>query len=274
VAEAARSAPANLATGVPQSVLELLDGGDEAWHTLQQLYGHSLGRPEVWRREEEVRLLAPIPRPRKNIYAIGLNYRAHNEEFTGGAPPPEFPIVFTKGAGSVIGPGDAIESHPHVTQEVDYEAELAVVIGRRGRDMAREQAADYIFGYTIINDVTARDLQRRTSQWFLGKSLDTFCPMGPYLAHRSVVGWPVELDIASYVNGELRQSSNTRLMIFDIATLIATLSRGMTLEPGDIIATGTCQGVGMGFNPPRYLRPGDVVEVSIEKLGTLRNPVV
>lgn len=223
---------------------------------------------------DNVRLLAPIPRPDKNIYCVGLNYVAHNSEFTGGTkPPPAAPIVFSKTPGTVIASGEAIDSHPEVTQELDYEAELAVVIGKTGRNIRKDEARDYIFGYTIINDVTARDLQRKHQQWLIGKSLDTFCPMGPFLVHRDEVPWPVALNISCRVNGEIRQNSNTRHLIFDIPTLIETLSAGHTLEAGDIIATGTCEGVGMGFKPPRYLKPGDIVEVEIEGLGLLRNTV-
>lgn len=222
----------------------------------------------------EVRLLAPIPRPDKNIYCVGLNYAAHSDEFTGGSkPPPAAPIIFSKTPSTVIGPDEAIESHPEVTQELDYEAELAVVIGRTGRDIRKEEAQAYIFGYTAVNDVTARDLQRKHQQWLIGKSLDTFCPMGPFLVHRDEVAWPVALDISCRVNGEIRQDSNTRHLIFDIPTLIETLSAGHTLEAGDIIATGTCQGVGMGFSPPRFLKAGDRVEVEIEGLGLLSNTV-
>ena len=234
--------------------------------------GGAGGEVPLWHPAEEIRLLAPIARPPKNVMAIGLNYRDHVFEISG-RDIPAHPVVFTKAASAVIGPGDVIETHPGVTAAVDYEGELAVVIGRRGRGISRDEARDYIYGYMILNDVSARDLQRRTSQWHLGKSLDTFCPTGPYLVHRDAVGWPVELDVRTWVNGELRQQANTRQLIFDIPTLIATLSAGITLEPGDIIATGTPSGVGMGFDPPRYLRPGDVVEIEITGLGRLRNPV-
>ncbi|ADU51465.1 Ureidoglycolate lyase [Thermaerobacter marianensis DSM 12885] len=231
------------------------------------------GPRPLWHPADAVRLLAPIARPPKNVMAIGLNYRDHVFEISG-RDVPEHPVVFTKAASAVTGPGDPIYTHPGVTAAVDYEGELAVVIGRRGRGIAPERAREYIFGYMILNDVTARDLQRRTSQWHLGKSLDTFCPTGPYLVHRDAVGWPVELDVRTWVNGELRQEANTRQLIFDIPTLLATLSAGITLEPGDVIATGTPSGVGMGFDPPRFLRPGDVVEVEIAGLGRLMNPVV
>ncbi|HEY8415417.1 MAG TPA: fumarylacetoacetate hydrolase family protein [Thermaerobacter sp.] len=226
----------------------------------------------LWHEASAVRLLAPIARPPKNVFAIGLNYREHVYEFSGRDVPP-YPVVFTKAASAIIGPEEPIETHPGVTAAVDYEGELAVVIGRRGRGIPRERAREYIYGYMILNDVTARDLQRRTSQWHLGKSLDTFCPTGPYLVHRDAVGWPVELEVRTWVNGELRQHANTRHLIFDIPTLIEAISAGITLEPGDVIATGTPSGVGMGFDPPRFLKPGEVVEIEIEGLGRLRNPV-
>lgn len=222
-----------------------------------------------------VRLLAPIPRPDKNIFCVGLNYRDHNSElagtFVGSAA---HPVIFTKSPTAVVGPDAPIESHPGVTAAVDYEAELAVVIGKGGQNIAVADGYDHVFGYTALNDVTARDLQMQVSQWFLGKSLDTFCPMGPVLVHRDGVEWPVQLTIEGRVNGELRQHSNTRHLLYDIAALIAAISRGHALEPGDIIATGTCAGVGMGFTPPRYLKDGDLVEIEIEGIGTLRNRVV
>lgn len=226
----------------------------------------------LWHAAAEVRLLAPIGRPPKNVIAVGLNYREHVLEWSG-REVPDHPVIFTKAASAIVGPGDPIETHPDVTSAVDYEGELAVIIGRRGRRISRQEARDYVYGYTILNDVTARDLQRRTSQWHLGKSLDTFCPIGPYLVHRDAIPWPLELELRTWVNGQLRQRANTRQLIFDIPTLIERLSSGMTLEPGDIIATGTPSGVGTALEPPRFLRPGDVVEVEIEFLGKLRNPV-
>ena len=219
----------------------------------------------------KARLLAPIPRPRKNIVCMGRNYAEHARE--GGAAPPEVPVFFTKPPTAVIGPGAPITYH-RITQALDYEVELAVIVGRRGRDIQASKALDYVFGYTIMNDVTARDLQRRHQQWFKGKSLDTFAPMGPWIVHRSAVPDPQALRIMLRVNGETRQDSSTSKMLFPVAQLIETLSGGMTLEPGDIIATGTPEGVGMGFNPPKWLRPGDVVEAEIEGIGVLRNRVV
>ncbi len=257
----------------PATMLELIVRGDEAAQIAERLLEHVDELPEEAFADRNARITAPLPRPSKNIFAVGLNYARHNQEFTGSDELPKNPIIFTKAPTSVIGPEDAIELRPDLSPEIDYEGELGVVIGKTGRDIPAEQAQDYIFGYTIVNDVTARDLQKRTSQWFLGKSLDTFCPMGPYLVHKSAVDWPLKLDIRTTVNGEVRQDSNTELLYFDIPTLIATISAGITLEPGDIIATGTPEGVGMGFSPPKFLNAGDVVEIEIEKLGVLRNPV-
>jgi len=225
----------------------------------------------------EIVLEAPIPEPKRNIICLGLNYRAHALEFGKTEDEwraiPQHPIIFTKATTTVIGPEQPINPHPHVTTELDYEAELAVVIGKEGTRISKEEAYDYIFGYTIINDVTARDLQRDHDQWFLGKSLDTFCPMGPYLVTSDEVSKPDMLDVQCKVNGEIRQKSNTELLIFDIPTIINTISKGITLKPGDIIATGTPKGVGMGFEPPRYLKSGDLIEIEIEKLGVLKNTV-
>jgi len=228
-------------------------------------------RRAVARPLREVNLMAPLPRPRKNIYCMGRNYAAHARE--GGAAPPAQPVWFTKPPTAVIGPFSPILYHA-ATQALDYEAELVVVIGRRGRNIPREQALEYVFGYTVMNDVTARDLQRERGQWFKGKSLDTFAPLGPWVVHRSALPDPQRLMVRSRVNGELRQEASTADMLFPVAALVADLSRGMTLEPGDLIATGTPAGAGMGFQPPRWLQVGDVVEVEVEGIGVLRNPVV
>lgn len=233
---------------------------------------------ERWVREgrqtepiRRIKLLAPIPRPRKNIMCMGRNYAEHARE--GGAAPPEVPVFFTKPPTAVIGPDAAITYH-RATHALDYEVELAVVIGRRGRDIPAARAQDYVFGYTIMNDVTARDLQRRYQQWFKGKSLDTFAPMGPWIVHRAAFPNPQQLRLTMRVNGETRQDSSTSKMLFSVAQLIETLSAGMTLEPGDIIATGTPEGVGLGFTPPKWLQVGDVVEAEVEGIGVLRNRIV
>lgn len=216
------------------------------------------------------RLLAPIPRPRKNIMCMGRNYVEHAKE--SGSAPPEVPVFFTKPPTAVIG-HEAPVTHHAVTQQLDYEVELVAVIGRRGRDIAPEKALDYVFGYTIMNDVTARDLQRRHNQWFKGKSLDTFAPMGPWIVHRSAVPDPQKLALSMRINGEVRQSSSTASMIFTVARLVSVLSAGMTLEPGDLLATGTPEGVAMGMQPPKWLQVGDTMEAEVEGIGTLRNRV-
>jgi 2-keto-4-pentenoate hydratase/2-oxohepta-3-ene-1,7-dioic acid hydratase in catechol pathway len=237
----------------------------------------------------EVELLAPIPRPRRNVFCVGRNYSEHAREFgssgydsgadtaAGSDHMPSAPVVFTKPPSSVVGTGAAVEPHTSVTKELDYEAELAVIIGRGGRDIPADRAAAHVWGYTVVNDVTARDRQRDHKQWFLGKGLDTFCPMGPYAvsadeADPAGAARP-DLQVECRVNGELRQKASTLDLIFDIPTLIETISAGLTLEPGDIIATGTPAGVGIGFTPPRFLQSGDVVEVAITGLGTLRNRI-
>ena len=227
----------------------------------------------------DVKLLAPIPRPRRNIICVGKNYTEHAREFAQsgyeagavkGAELDEYPAVFSKPSNCVIGPDATVELHPDVTDSVDYEVELALVIGRGGRNIRKENAFAHIWGYTIVNDVTARDRQKNHKQWYLGKSLDTFCPMGPWITTADEVD-AANLQVRTWVNGELRQDANTKDLIFDIPTLIATISAGTTLEPGDVIATGTPKGVGLGFKPPKFLKAGDVTTLEITGLGTLRN---
>jgi 2-keto-4-pentenoate hydratase/2-oxohepta-3-ene-1,7-dioic acid hydratase in catechol pathway len=226
-----------------------------------------------------VRLEAPLPLPRRNIFCVGRNYHAHAKELSASvfkdnnANPESWPIVFTKVPESVVGPHDDVRLPVGVSEQIDYESELAVVIGKGGRNIARAGAMGHVFGYTIVNDVTARDVQMRHQQWDLGKSFDTFCPMGPWIVTAD------ELDgtrtrVRGWVNGELRQDGQTTDLIFDIPTLIETCSRGITLYPGDVIATGTPAGVGMGMTPPRYLKAGDVVRVEIDGLGAIENRFV
>ncbi len=217
-----------------------------------------------------VELSAPIPRPAKNIFCVGKNYVDHAEEMGGKGATPDHLVVFTKAPTAVSRPGGVVSCQSDVTHKVDYEGELAVVIGKKARNIREEEAMDVVFGYTIINDLTARDLQSRHQQWFLGKSLDGFCPMGPVLVTKDEVPMPERLNIVTRVNGEVRQSANTEQMIFTIPQIIATIAAGTTLEPGDIIATGTPAGVGHAKHPPVYLKPGDVVEVEVEGLGVLR----
>ncbi len=229
---------------------------------------------------DKVDLLAPIPRPRRNIFCIGKNYRDHAQEFSrsgfdssaASGEIPDAPIIFSKVPECVIAPGKAIIVDPKVSKAIDYEAELAVIIGRGGRGIPRAQAMAHVWGYTIVNDVTARDIQGRLKQWLVGKSQDTFCPMGPWAVDAGDIV-PDRLGVKCWVNGELRQNANTRDLIFDIPTIIETISQGITLYPGDVIATGTPAGVGIGFKPPKYLTDGDIVCIEIDKLGRLENRV-
>jgi 2-keto-4-pentenoate hydratase/2-oxohepta-3-ene-1,7-dioic acid hydratase in catechol pathway len=218
--------------------------------------------------EDEVRVGMPfLP---GNVFCVGRNYKAHIQE--GGNPLPERPVLFAKWTSAIIGPGDPIVLPPD-TSEVDYEAELAVVIGRRCRGVAAAEALDYVAGYTCMNDVSARDFQRSDGQWARGKSQDTFGPMGPYLVTRDQVPDPQALTIRCSVNGQVRQNSSTQLMIFSVRELIAFISRGITLHAGDVISTGTPDGVGFAQKPPAFLRPGDEVVIEIDGIGRLSNPV-
>jgi 2-keto-4-pentenoate hydratase/2-oxohepta-3-ene-1,7-dioic acid hydratase in catechol pathway len=268
--------------GMAQGMLELISGGPSALRVAQGVFRESARRlrsgswratardPRV-RPMDAVRFLAPIPRPTKNVFCMGGNYAEHAREQQ--AQVPEVPVFFTKAPTCVIGHEAPVIYHP-VTKNLDYEVELAVIIGRKGINIPRAKAYDHIFGYTILVDVTARDLQKKHLQWFKGKSLDTFCPMGPWIVHKSAIPDPHNLRIGLRVNGEVRQSANTGIMVFKIPELIEVLSAGMTLEPGDILATGTPSGVAAGFDPPKWLQVGDVIEAAIEGIGVLRNRVV
>ena len=234
-----------------------------------------------WVALDRVQLLAPIPRPARNILCVGKNYHQHAVEFqasgfdaSASENIPEFPVIFTKAPSSVIGPEMAIPAYLDYSESTDYEGELAVVIGRGGRNIAKADALSHVFGYTIVNDVTSRTLQQTHRQWFLGKSLDGYCPMGPAIVTADEIPAPEQLQLTTWVNGELRQHAGVADLIFDIPTLIETISRTMSLESGDIIATGTCAGVGIGFTPPRFLRHGDRVEIEIQPIGRLVNPVL
>ena len=225
-----------------------------------------------------VTLLAPIPRPRQDIICLGMNYRDHLTEAANydSAFAKERPVTvyFSKRVSQAVAPEGFIESHPGLVERLDYEAELAVIIGRTVKNVKAADAADYIFGYTILNDVSARLLQTSHKQFYFGKSLDGFTPMGPCITTADEIAFPPALTLTTQVNGELRQNSNTELLLNSIAEIIEELSSGMTLLPGTIIATGTPAGVGMGFDPPKFLKPGDVVECTIAGIGTLRNTVL
>ena len=257
------------------TVLDFLRAGETAWikarETLEWLAYREL--PEVTFALEQVTLLAPIPRPGK-IIGIGLNYVDHARET--GVPIPTKPIMFAKFSSSVIGPYDTIHIIPDVSQRVDYEAELGVVIGKAASRVAVDDALNYVFGYTVINDVSARDIQKGAeygNQWVRGKSFDTFCPMGPSVTSGDEINDVQNLSVRATLNGELLQDGNTRDMIFNVATLLSYISQGITLEPGDIIATGTPNGVGDARKPPLYLKNGDVIEIEVGNLGKLINPV-
>jgi 2-keto-4-pentenoate hydratase/2-oxohepta-3-ene-1,7-dioic acid hydratase in catechol pathway len=261
-------------------MVELIAAGAEALaHAKAAVDGADAGD---WLEAGVVDILAPIPRPAKNIFCVGKNYHAHAKEFqgsgfdktSGGTDIPDVPIIFTKPPTSVTGPGAPIPSNLDSTKTTDYEGELGVVIGPGGRGISARDAYAHVFGYTIINDVTARETQRRHAQWFLGKSIDGFCPMGPAIVTSDEVGDVEALRLTTRVNGETRQDALISQLIFDIPTLIETISAGITLEPGDIISTGTPEGVGIGFKPPKYLIPGDGVVVEIDRIGILENTVV
>lgn len=257
------------------TVLDFLRGGETIWNTARETLDW-LGNkelPEVTFDLDDVQLLAPIPRPGK-VIGIGLNYMDHARE-TGAAIPTK-PIMFAKFSSSVIGPFDTIHVIPDVTQKVDYEAELGVVIGKAASRVSVEDALKYVFGYTVLDDVSARDIQKGAeygNQWVRGKSFDTFCPMGPAITSRDEVADVQNLSVRATLNGELLQNGNTRDMIFNVAKIISYISQGTTLEPGDVIATGTPNGVGDARKPPLYLKRGDVIEIEVGNLGKLINPV-
>lgn len=256
--EAVRTLPVN-------SMIELIESGSVPAPT-----GETLSLADV-------EPLAPIPRPRQDVICLGINYKAHADEAAGYdaafIKEKPIPIYFSKRVCEAVAPDGMIQSHPGLVERLDYEVELAVIIGKTAKNVPAAQAADYIFGYTILNDVSARVLQTAHKQWYFGKSLDGFTPIGPCIVTADEIAFPPALPIRARVNGELRQDSTTDLLITGIADIIAELSSGMTLLPGTIIATGTPSGVGMGFDPPRFLKPGDVVECEIEGIGVLRNTV-
>ncbi len=261
------------AAGLPADTVDLIANWDDG-----ALASAIDTAPRIPR--DDARLLAPVL-PRKNVIAVGRNYRDHAAEFSASGFDasekqmiPDHPVIFTKATSSIIGPNEPIVLANDPTGTTDYEGEMAVVIGTPARNVSQDHALDHVFGWTIVNDVTARDLQKRHVQWFVGKSPDSFCPMGPWVVTIDEVPDIEASWMRTRINGELRQEAPIEALIFGVRELIATLSEVMTLEPGDVIATGTGLGVGIGFDPPKYLEAGDVVEVAIDRIGTLRNPVV
>ena len=260
-------------TTVAPDMLSLIESGSEGLERAQSVVAAATETILL----ENVRLLAPIPIPRRNIMCLGKNYAAHAEEshraWGDKVELPKFPLFFTKSTTTVNGPYDDIPYNSNVSTAIDFEAELLVIIGQAGKNITRKQAMAHVFGYSIMNDVTARDLQRQHKQFFKGKSLDGHAPMGPWIVTTSEIPNPHNLRVSCHVNGQEKQNGNTNQMIFDISETIAQLSLGMSLLPGDLIATGTPSGVGFARTPPEFLKPGDVVTCSVEGIGSIRNRI-
>ncbi len=256
------------------NMLSLIAGGDAALKWIREVAATAASMPL-----DKVILLAPIPRPRKNVFCVGWNYLEHFEEGAKARPHvqemPAHPAFFSKASTAVNGPYADVPAHAGVTEKLDWEVELGIIIGKGGINIKEADAMSHIFGYTVVNDVSARDVQRQHGQqWFKGKSLDGHCPMGPWIATADEIVNPQELDITCRVNGVTKQQSNTRQMYFKIPRIIAELSAGLTLEPGDIICTGTPAGVGHARTPPEFMQAGDMLETEIRGLGMLRNKIV
>ncbi|BFO56670.1 fumarylacetoacetate hydrolase family protein [Acidovorax sacchari] len=264
---------------LPDDMLDFIDLGPSAVAATAELLADQQGRWPLGVAVPlaNVKLLAPIPRPRKNIFGIGLNYVEHVAESSRALDTskdlPQQPVIFSKPPTTVIGPGDAIEHNAAITRQLDWEVELAVIIGTRARRVDEASALNYVFGYSLMIDMSARD-NRRAGQWIYSKGQDTYAPFGPVIVTADEIPDPQALDLSLQVNGVTKQSSNTRHMLFKVNTLIADISAGITLEPGDIIATGTPEGVGAGRSPQEWVWPGDVIDATVEKIGSLRHPVV
>ncbi|MGH8253964.1 MAG: fumarylacetoacetate hydrolase family protein [Steroidobacteraceae bacterium] len=260
------------------SMLAIIRGGDATNAALARIAARSEELSDAWRDATLLYFLAPIPVPVRNVFCVGRNYLDHVKEGYAAAGKqariPEVPQFFTKATGTVNSPKGDVRLDPRLTTLFDYEVELAVIIGRGGRDIAEANALEHVFGYTVANDFTARDLQKRHVQWFKGKSLDGSCPLGPCIVDRAEIGEVSTLELSLSVNGEERQRSTVAQMIFDVPTIIASLSAGLTLEPADVILTGTPSGVGFAMDPPRGLKGGDLVVSRIDRIGELRNTIV
>ncbi len=277
VVDAAEAGSALGSGALPDDMVAFIEQGAPALERAQRVIEALSSDREALQRSSrslaETRLLAPIPRPRRNLVCAGLNYAEHAAESRVTQGLPEHPVYFTKPPSAVIGPETLIPWHSHVSRRIDWEVELVAVIGHPGRDIAEERALEHVFGYTVGNDITARDLQTRHQQWYKGKGLDGFCPLGPWIVTRDELPDPQDARLRLRVNGATKQDASTSDMIFSVARLIAVLSLGMTLEPGDLLMTGTPAGVGFARQPPEYLQPGDVVEAEIDGIGLLRNVV-
>lgn len=258
---------------LPNTLIECIQMENEFIEKINRLSEIDIPSENLF-KIEELEILAPIPRPLRNIICVGKNYRNHILETGTEGDISEHIIVFTKSPNSITNPYSTINSFEYLTEQLDYEGELAIIIGKTGQGIKEENALEYIFGYTILNDVSARDIQTNHKQFFLGKSLDKSSAMGPVIVHKNLIREPHNLQIVTKINDEVRQQGDTSQMLFTIPQIISTISKGMTLEVGDIIATGTPAGVGKGFNPPKYLKKGDEVEVYIEEIGTIKNLII
>ncbi len=263
---------------LPSSLRLAIEQSNEVVPALKEIFATQDSMDVAKIPFNKVKLQAPYLDPPRNILCTGINYAEHLDELVRPLSVeqklPEYPFIFTKPRTAIAHPEAAVECHANITDSYDYEVELAVIIGKKGRDISKEAALDYVFGYSIMNDLSARNIQRRTSQWYCGKALDGSAPLGPCVVLKDYIKNPQDLRITSRINGETRQDSNTKNMLFDVATLIHIVSQGTSILPGDIIATGTPSGVGMSFNPPKYLKPGDVMELEIQDIGVLRNSLI
>ena len=266
-----------LGLNLPADMLSFIETGKSALDDARKLLDAAQAKNDAWTASAGVTLCAPIPRMRKNVFCVGRNYKLHIEEGARarGVEPtyPKVPEFFSKPPTTVIGHGEDIQWDSNATKQLDYEVEFGIVIGKRARNVAEANALDTVFGYTVINDVSAREVQREHGQWFKGKSMDTFCPIGPCIVTADEYGSPSGRRLTTKINGSIRQDSNTSDMLFNCQQIIMWLSRGITLEPGDMIATGTPSGVALGMNPQAWMQDGDVCEMEIEGIGVLRNKV-
>lgn len=263
---------------VPKTMRGIIAEGDKALATIKEVLAASKGKSELFIPLEKIRFAPPITEFNKNIFCVGRNYKAHIEEMAAAmnreVSYPKVSEFFTKPYTTIVAHGDKVERHADYTDKLDYEVELAVIIGKGGRNISKEDALDHVFGYTVFNDVTARDAQRAHGQFFKGKSFDTFGPIGPWIVTKDEFGDPSGHRLTLKVNGKIRQDSNTSDLVHDVPSIIRDLTGALTVEPGDIIATGTPAGVAGGMNPPGWLQVGDVMEAEVEGIGVLRNKIV
>jgi 2-keto-4-pentenoate hydratase/2-oxohepta-3-ene-1,7-dioic acid hydratase in catechol pathway len=272
------NAAAAVGKSLPDTLRGLIEAGDGALAIAREALAAAGAKPELWQKLADTKLATPLPGARKNVFCVGQNYKAHIEEmarsFGREVKFPQVPTFFSKPPTAIVGPEDGVERHAKHTNKLDYEVELAVVIGKGGRNFPKSEALDHVFGYTVVNDVTARDAQTAHGQYFKGKSYDTFCPIGPCIVTADEFGAPGGHRLSLKVNGKIRQDSNTSDLLFGVPEIIESLAGALTLEPGDVIATGTPSGVASGMKEPGWLNVGDVVEAEVEGIGVLRNTIV